>query len=82
MPKNQSNKGTENPCGYLADIANNYNENENEKHHHEYESVLNATVNKVKAEAKAVINKLKDADKYFGSEYSKDQNNLKIEGYG
>ena len=80
MPKNQSNKGTENRCEYPVDIANNYNENE--KHYDEYDSVLNATVNKVKAETKAVINKLKDADKDFGSEYSKEQNNLKIKGYG
>ena len=73
MPKNQSNKGTENRCEYLVDIANNYNENENEneKHHHEYESVLNATVNKVKIETRAGINKLNDADKDLGSECSK-----------
>ncbi len=69
MPKNKSNKGTENRCAYLVDIANNYNENE--KFHDEYNSVLDAIVNKVKAETKAVINKLKDADKDFGSEYSK-----------
>ena len=80
MPKNQSNKGTENRCEYLADIANNYIENE--KHYDEYGSVLNTTVNRVKAETKAVINKLKGADKDFGSEYSKEKNNLKIKGYG
>jgi hypothetical protein len=81
MPMNQkSNKGTENRCEYLADIANNYKDNE--KHYDEYESVLDATVNKVKAETKVVINKLKDADTDLGSEYSKEQNNLKIKGYG
>lgn len=69
MPKNQSNKETENRREYLVDIANNYNENE--KHHHEYESVLNATVNKLKIETRAGINKLNDADKDLGSEYSK-----------
>ena len=68
MPKNQSNKGTENRCEYLVDIANNYNENE--KHYDEYDSVLDSTVNKVKAETKAVINKFKYADKDFGSVYS------------
>ena len=81
MPMNQkSNKGTENRCEYLVDIANNYNENE--KHYDDYESVLDAMVNKVKAETKAVINKLKDADTDLGSEHSKEQNNLKIKGYG
>ena len=67
-------------CEYLVDIANNYNDNE--KHYDEYESVLDATVNKVKAETKAVINKLKDADTDLGFEYSKEQNNLKIKEYG
>ena len=76
----KSNKGTENGCEYLVDIANNYNDNE--KHSDDYESVLDATVNKVKAETKAVIDKLKDADTDLGSEYSKEQNNLKIKEYG
>jgi hypothetical protein len=49
----KSNKGTENHCEYLIDIANNYNDNE--KHYDEYESVSDATVNKVKAETKVVI---------------------------
>ena len=81
MPMNQkSNKGTENRCEYFLDIAN--NNNDNEKHYDEYESVLDATVNKVKAETKAVINKLKDADTDLGFEYSKEQNNLKIKRYG
>jgi hypothetical protein len=81
MPMNQkSNKGTENRCEYLVDIANNYNDNE--KHYYEYESVLDATVNKVKAETKVVINKLKDADTDLGFEYNKEQNNLKIKEYG
>ena len=80
MPMNQSNKGTENRCEYLVDIANNYKDNE--KHYDEYESVLDATVNKVKAETKVFINKLKDADTDLGSEYSKERNNLKIKGYG
>jgi uncharacterized UPF0160 family protein len=79
MPKNQSNKGTDNRCDYLADIANNYNKNE--KYYDEYESVLEATVNKVKTETKAVIYKLKDVDKDFGPEYGKEQNNLKLKGY-
>lgn len=69
MPKNQITKDTKNRCEYLVDIANNYSENE--KHHDEYESVLDATVNKVKAGTKAVINKLKDADKDLGSKYNK-----------
>ncbi len=69
MPKNQITKDTKNRCEYFVDIANNYSENE--KHHDEYESVLDATVNKVKAGSKAVINKLKNADKDLGSEYSK-----------
>jgi hypothetical protein len=81
MPMNQkSNKGTENRCEYLVDIANYYNDNE--KSSDDYESVLDATVNKVKAETKAVINKLKDADTDLGFEYSKEQNNLKIKEYG
>jgi hypothetical protein len=42
MPKNQSNKGTDNRCDHLTDIANNYNKNE--KYYDEYESVLEATV--------------------------------------
>ncbi|WP_458744462.1 hypothetical protein [Candidatus Nitrosocosmicus sp. T] len=79
MPKNQSNKGTDNRCDYLADIANNYNKNE--KYYDEYESVLEATVNKVKTETKAVIYKLKDVDKDLGPEYGKEQNNLKLKGY-
>ncbi len=81
MPMNQkSNKGTENHCEYLVDIVNNYNDNE--KHYDDYESVLDSTVNYVKAETKSVTNKLKDADTDLGSEYSKEQNNLKIKGYG
>ena len=69
MPKNQSNKDTENRCEYLADIANNYNENEN--HHDKCGSVLDAIINKMKAETKAVINKLRAVDKDFGSKYCK-----------
>ncbi len=80
MPMNQSNKDPENHCEYLVDIANNYNENE--KLYDEYESVLDATVNKVKTETKSVINKLKDADTDLGSDYSTEQNSLKIKGYG
>ncbi len=67
--KNQSNKDTENRCEYLVVIANNYNVDEN--HHNKYESVLDASVDKVKAGTRAVINKLRAADKGLGSKYCK-----------
>ncbi len=69
MPKNQSNEDTENHCEYLVDTANNYNEDEN--HNNKYESGLDEIINKVKAETKAVIKKIKAADKDLGSKYCK-----------
>lgn len=69
LPQNQSNKDTENLTECLVDIANNYCENEN--HHYKYGRFLDAIVNKVNAERKAVINKLKDTGKDIGLEYSK-----------
>ncbi len=71
MSENQNNKKIENRGENLVDITNEYNKSGRPQD--ESESVLDETVDKVKAGTKAVINKVKDTDKDLGDEYNKEK---------
>ena len=71
MSENQNNKKIENRGENLVDITNEYNKSGRPQD--ESESVLDETVDKVKAGTKAFINKVKDTDKDLGDEYNKEK---------
>lgn len=69
--ENNKNEKTVNRGENLVNVTNDYNENE--RPNDESESILDEAVDKVKAGAKAVINKAKDTGKDINSEYNKEK---------
>jgi len=73
MSENENNnEKTENRGENLVNVTNEYNENERPDDD-QNESILDETVGKVKAGAKAVINKAKDTGRDINSQYNKEK---------
>ena len=71
---NNDNGNVENRGENLVNTTNEYNENERPED--ESESILDETVDKVKAGTKAVINKVKESGQNLNSEYNKEKTEL------
>lgn len=71
---NNDNGNVENRGENLVNTTNEYNENERPED--ESESILDETVDKVKAGTKAVINKVKESGQNLNSEYNNEKTEL------